>query len=117
MKAFNDRINHLATNFWMNESRDDIFAPTTADDQLSIDSLSVQLARSQSLAGLYDTLLDRIVDAAESSAVSFRTKALRGISLIVAQDPNLFHRVCFFFDFLCQLTNVRFANSLMSRKV
>jgi cohesin loading factor subunit SCC2 len=41
---------------------------------------------------MYQALLDRIVDASESTQVTLRTKALRAVSLVVAQDPDLFHQ-------------------------
>jgi cohesin loading factor subunit SCC2 len=58
-----------------------------------IDDFALQLARSQPLASLYEPLLARVLEASESTAVTFRAKALRAISLIVAQDAELFGHV------------------------
>lgn len=66
---------------------------STDDEQPRIDLLNIQRSRSQPLVGLYQALLARVVAASESSAVSFRTKSLRGISLFVAEDPELFLEV------------------------
>lgn len=68
-------------------------ARSTDDNHPRIDTLAMKLSRAQPLAGLYDALLERILDASESIQVAFRTKSLRGIGLVVAQDPSLFLRV------------------------
>lgn len=74
----------------------DPVSPLSADDeQPAIDGIALQVARARPLAALYEPLLDHIVDSADSSAVGFRTKALRGIGLVVAQDPELFNQVRF----------------------
>lgn len=62
------------------------------DAQPRIDGVALDLWRSSTLANLYQPLLTRIVDASESAQVTLRTKALRAISAVVAQDPGLFHQ-------------------------
>ncbi|ORY37374.1 sister chromatid cohesion C-terminus-domain-containing protein, partial [Leucosporidium creatinivorum] len=91
-KALNTRLSTLAASCWSVEVDDDIFGPSADDEQPAIDGIALQLARSRPLAALYEPLLDNIVNASDSSAVGFRTKALRDIGLVVAQDPELFHQ-------------------------
>lgn len=92
-KRFNDQVTVLANDFWTTESRDDIFGPSIEDAQPRIDALVLSQAGARPLCGLYDSMVERIVQASDSTAVTSRTKALRAISLIVAQDPDLFYRV------------------------
>lgn len=58
-----------------------------------MDALTLELARSQPLASLYEPLLEQVIDACEATHINFRSKALRNIGLIVAQDPDLFLQV------------------------
>ncbi|GEM10950.1 cohesin loading factor subunit SCC2 [Rhodotorula toruloides] len=62
------------------------------DSQVKVDTLALDVWRSSTLPSMYQALLDRIVDASESTQVTLRTKALRAVSLVVAQDPDLFHQ-------------------------
>ncbi|KAK4046628.1 Sister chromatid cohesion protein 2 [Microbotryomycetes sp. JL201] len=80
-----------ATTWWTADVQDDVFGPNADELHLSLDTIVVQLSRTSLLSTLYATLLDRVVDACESPAVAIRTKAMRAISLFVAQDPDLFH--------------------------
>ncbi|SCV73614.1 BQ2448_6044 [Microbotryum intermedium] len=91
-QAFHARLRHHAEACWILPSDDDVFGPSADDEQPLVDDLAVQLARGRPLAGLYDSILALVVESSESTAVALRTKALRGISLLVAQDPELFHR-------------------------
>ncbi|GAA6021361.1 hypothetical protein JCM10207_002022 [Rhodosporidiobolus poonsookiae] len=91
-KAVYERLEGLVREIWEEVEGEDVFGPTPEDAQPRIDALSAGLWRSSSLAAMYDPLLQRIVDAAESSQVTLRTKALRAVSLVVAQDPELFHQ-------------------------
>lgn len=63
------------------------------DDGTRTQAISQALSRTQPLAGLYAPLLKQILDISKSTTVSFRTKSIRAISLIVAYDPDLFHDV------------------------
>ena len=63
------------------------------DDGSRTQAISQALSRTQPLAGLYAPLLKQILDISKSTTVSFRTKSIRAISLIVAHDPDLFHDV------------------------
>lgn len=92
-KNFHDQITTLATEFWTTEPRDDVFGPNIEDAQPRIDALVLRQAGARPLCGLYDSMVERIVQASDSTAVTARTKALRALSLIVAQDPDLFYRV------------------------
>lgn len=116
LKALADRLAVVAQSLWSVAPVDDVFGPRCAsspfslglslaflisflwmcspdDEQPRIDLLTLQLSRSQPLASLYKPLLERVVGASESTAVTFRTKSLRSISLLVAQDPELFLQV------------------------
>ncbi|GAA5875871.1 hypothetical protein JCM1840_002960 [Sporobolomyces johnsonii] len=86
------RLDVLTREMWEREDVEDVFGPSPEDAQPRIDALTLELSRFQPLANLYEPLLERIISASESSQVTFRTKALRDISLIVAQDPELFHQ-------------------------
>ncbi|KAL8277535.1 hypothetical protein RQP46_010090 [Phenoliferia psychrophenolica] len=88
LKALTDRLAFLAKSLWSSSPSDDVFGPSP--DEPRIDLLALQLSRSQPLAGLYKAILDRVIAASDSTVVAFRTKSLRAISLIVAQDPDLF---------------------------
>ncbi|KAK4701477.1 cohesin loading factor subunit SCC2, partial [Phenoliferia sp. Uapishka_3] len=90
LQAVADRLSVAAHSLWSTTVADDVFGPNLEDEQPRIDLLTLQLSRSQPLAGLYKPLLERVLAASESTVVAFRTKSLRGISLIVAQDPGLF---------------------------
>lgn len=113
-QAVHDRLVALLSETWNDEQVEDVFGPRCAtvsrlsfvratdscayspasaeDSQPRVDALSLELWRFSTLANLYQPILTRIVDASESSAVVQRTKALRAISLVVAQDPDLFHQ-------------------------
>ncbi|GAA5958783.1 hypothetical protein JCM21900_004761 [Sporobolomyces salmonicolor] len=86
------KLDVLARELWERDNVEDVFGPSPEHAQPRIDALTLELSRSQPLANLYEPLLERIISASETSQVTFRTKALRGISLIVAQDPELFHQ-------------------------
>ncbi|KAM0747229.1 hypothetical protein T439DRAFT_97198 [Meredithblackwellia eburnea MCA 4105] len=75
---------------WSSYTEDDVFGSSAEETQQRIDLLELQLSRSRNFAGLYRAILDRLLSSSESPAVNFRTKSLRGISLLVAQDPELF---------------------------
>lgn len=100
---------HIAA-FWEPSSETDVFVPSfvlpsslphiadsgddrTDDDGTRTQAISQALSRTQPLAGLYAPLLKQILDISKSTTVSFRTKSIRAISLIVAHDPDLFHDV------------------------
>jgi cohesin loading factor subunit SCC2 len=74
------------------------------DAQPRIDAVCLDLWRSSSLADMYDPLLERIVEASENPQTTQRTKALRAIGMVVAQDPDLFHQVRFIISFLFNVT-------------
>lgn len=59
--------------------------------QAAIDEVSLKLWRTSTLATMYRALVERVLDAAESTQITLRTKAMRAIGNIVAQDPALFH--------------------------
>ncbi|GAA6060785.1 hypothetical protein JCM10212_005434 [Sporobolomyces blumeae] len=86
------RLQELALSLWDREDDEDVFGPTPEDAQPRIDAVALELSRSQPLSSMYQGILACIVQSAESAQVTFRTKALRDISLIVAQDPDLFHQ-------------------------
>lgn len=41
---------------------------------------------------MYRVLIERILDACESPQVTLRTKAMRAVSHVIAQDPSLFQQ-------------------------
>ncbi|BGP35332.1 Sister chromatid cohesion protein 2 [Rhodotorula toruloides] len=86
------RLDILIEEVWNDEPMEDVFGPSPEDSQSKVDSLALDLWRSSTLPSMYQALLDRIVDASESTQVTLRTKALRAVSLVVAQDPDLFHQ-------------------------
>ncbi|BGP51653.1 Sister chromatid cohesion protein 2 [Rhodotorula kratochvilovae] len=91
-QAVHDRLVALVKEVWEDDQVEDVFGPSPEDSQPRIDTLSLELWRSSTLASLYQPILTRIVDASESAQVAQRTKALRATSLVVAQDPDLFHQ-------------------------
>ncbi|GJN94290.1 hypothetical protein Rhopal_007364-T1 [Rhodotorula paludigena] len=90
--ALQARLEDIARTIWDDEQVEDVFGPSPEDAQPRIDGVALDLWRSSTLANLYQPLLTRIVDASESAQVTLRTKALRAISAVVAQDPSLFHQ-------------------------
>lgn len=70
-----------------------MFGPSSEDAQPRIDTISLELSQTQPLAEMYQPLINQILEAADSPQVALRTKALRSISLVFAQDPDLFHQV------------------------
>jgi cohesin loading factor subunit SCC2 len=70
-----------------------LLSDSVEESQARVDALVVQLSASQPIAALYPALLEQVLVASDSSTVSSRTKSLRALSLIVAQDPELFVRV------------------------
>ncbi|GAA5994954.1 hypothetical protein JCM5350_007201 [Sporobolomyces pararoseus] len=92
LNALKDRIETFSRSIWEAKETQDVFGPTPEDAQPRIDSISLALSRSQPLATMYQPLITRVIEASESSQVALRTKALRAIGLVVAQDPNLFHQ-------------------------
>ncbi|GAA5904538.1 hypothetical protein JCM6882_004901 [Rhodosporidiobolus microsporus] len=87
-----ERLEVLAKDVWEKGEGENVFGPSPEDAQPRIDALALDLWRLSSLAMMYEPLLERIVDASESAQVALRTKALRAVSLVVAQDPELFHQ-------------------------
>ncbi|GAA5926432.1 cohesin-loading factor complex subunit SCC2 [Sporobolomyces koalae] len=86
-----NRLDEYLRAVWTTSDAEDVFGPMPPEDaQSRIDALAIELARSQSLASMYQTLIGQIVQASENPQVTLRTKALRAISLVVAQDPDLF---------------------------
>jgi cohesin loading factor subunit SCC2 len=96
LDTIKERISAFSRSIWEANEAEDVFGPTPEDAQPRVDAVSLALSRSQPLATMYQPLITRVIEASESSQVALRTKALRGIGLIVAQDPNLFHQVCHF---------------------
>ncbi|GAA6048643.1 hypothetical protein JCM3770_001996 [Rhodotorula araucariae] len=92
VQAVHDRLVSLVHEVWEDDHVEDVFGPSREDSQAAIDALSVEIGRSSMLTSLYQPILARIVDASESAQVAQRTKALRATSLVVAQDPELFHQ-------------------------
>ncbi|KAM0792017.1 hypothetical protein ACM66B_007127 [Microbotryomycetes sp. NB124-2] len=90
-RTFESTLVQLATAWWAVEAPEDVFGPNAEDMLGSLHDIALQLSRTSSLPSICSTLLDRVVDACESPAVALRTKAMRAISLFVAQDPELFH--------------------------
>ncbi|GAA5844309.1 hypothetical protein JCM9279_001763 [Rhodotorula babjevae] len=91
-QAVHDRLVALAGEIWTDEQVEDVFGPSADDSQLRIDALALELWRFSTLANLYQPMLTRIVDASESAQMGQRAKALRAVSLVVAQDPDLFNQ-------------------------
>ncbi|KAK4330559.1 Sister chromatid cohesion protein 2 [Rhodotorula toruloides] len=91
-QALVNRLGSLVEEVWNDEPMEDVFGPSPEDSQPKVDSLALDLWRSSTLPSMYQALLDRIVDASESTQVTLRTKALRAVSLVVAQNPDLFHQ-------------------------
>ncbi|CDR46094.1 RHTO0S12e00276g1_1 [Rhodotorula toruloides] len=91
-QALVKRLGILIEEVWNDEPMEDVFGPSPEDSQPKVDGLALDLWRSSTLPSMYQALLDRIVDASESTQVTLRTKALRAVSLVVAQDPDLFHQ-------------------------
>ncbi|GAA5948648.1 hypothetical protein JCM10213_003568, partial [Rhodosporidiobolus nylandii] len=91
-QALADRLELLAKAVWEEGESEDVFGPSPEDAQPRIDAATLDVWRTSSLAAMYNPLLDRIVEANESAQVTLRTKALRAVSLVVAQDPELFHQ-------------------------
>ncbi|KAI5476699.1 cohesin loading factor subunit SCC2 [Pseudohyphozyma bogoriensis] len=90
-KQLATRLGEAAVELWTSETvEEDVFGAPVEKDADRIDALSLQLSRSQGLAGLYSSIFAQVIEASESPAVTLRTKALRGISLVVAHDPELF---------------------------
>ncbi|GAA5984976.1 hypothetical protein JCM11641_005602 [Rhodosporidiobolus odoratus] len=87
-----ERLDLLARAIWEEPEGEDVFGPSPEDAQPRIDAVALDLWRCSSVAAMYPALLDRIVDASESAQVTLRTKALRAVSLVVAQDPDLFYQ-------------------------
>lgn len=117
-QAVVDRLEVLSKAIWEDVESDDVFGPrcvslpslflplstlltlsfpahSQEDAQPHIDAVCLDLWRSSSLADMYNPLLERIVEASESTQITQRSKALRAIGLVVAQDPELFHQVRF----------------------
>ncbi|GAA5903419.1 hypothetical protein JCM8208_001915 [Rhodotorula glutinis] len=90
--AVHDRLVALVGEVWTDEQVEDVFGPSADDSQPRIDALALELWRFSILANLYQPILTRIVDASESAQMGQRAKALRAISLVVAQDPDLFNQ-------------------------
>ncbi|GAA5844746.1 hypothetical protein JCM11251_002267 [Rhodosporidiobolus azoricus] len=86
------RLEKLSKDVWEEGDGEDVFGPSPEDAQPRIDALALDVWHNSPLALMYDPLLERIVDASESAQVTLRTKALRATSLVVAQDPELFHQ-------------------------
>lgn len=51
------------------------------------------VSSTEGLRSSMDVFLDRVVAASASSSVTFRSKAIRSIGLIVAADPGMFFNV------------------------
>lgn len=60
--------------------------------QPRIDAIALDLWRSSTLPSMYRVLIERILDACESPQVTLRTKAMRAVSHVIAQDPSLFQQ-------------------------
>jgi len=92
-RAIRDRLDVLAKAIWHSNDSEDVFGPSSEDAQPRIDTISLELSQTQPLAEMYQRLINQILEAADSPQVALRTKALRSISLVFAQDPDLFHQV------------------------
>ncbi|KAK4052266.1 Sister chromatid cohesion protein 2 [Microbotryomycetes sp. JL221] len=90
-RSIRDQVANLAVSWWSLRDEEDVFGPNLDDLQSSVDNIVLQLSKTSTLVSLYPALLERIVDACESSAVNLRTKAMRAVSLLVSNDPDLFH--------------------------
>ncbi|KPV73441.1 uncharacterized protein RHOBADRAFT_55179 [Rhodotorula graminis WP1] len=90
--AVHDRLVALVGEVWNDDQVEDVFGPSADDSQPRVDALALELWRFSTLANLYQPILTRIVDASESAQMGQRAKALRAISLVVAQDPDLFNQ-------------------------
>ena len=89
LDAFSAHLGSLSAKLW-GPIEEDVFGPSLDDTKDKIDSLALDLSRTQSLAATYDPLVHMILAACDATAVAFRTKALRDVSLIVHEDPDLF---------------------------
>ncbi|GAA5958305.1 hypothetical protein JCM3765_004786 [Sporobolomyces pararoseus] len=87
-----ERLETFSRSIWQAHETEDVFGPTPEDAQPRIDLISLSLSRSQPLATMYQPLITQVIEASESSQVALRTKALRAIGLVVAQDPDLFNQ-------------------------
>lgn len=110
-KAFHEALRHQCESYWSFEDVDDVFGwsfvailtslsycpkltSSFSDRPSKADELAVAVAQVQPLARMYESLLEKIIDALDSSSVTLRTKALRSISAIIAEDDSVFNRVC-----------------------
>lgn len=79
--------------FWTFDSEEDVFGWSGTEQGRSPDELAQSLAPSQPLARMYESLLEKVIECLDSASVTLRTKALKAISLIIAEDDSLFNRV------------------------
>ncbi|GAA6018662.1 hypothetical protein JCM8202_000602 [Rhodotorula sphaerocarpa] len=77
---------------WQDIPREDVFGPNSNTPGLSVDAVSTQLWRTSTLASMYHPLVERVLDASESPQTTLRTKAMRAVSHVIAQDPSLFQQ-------------------------
>lgn len=89
LERFEAHLGLLAAKLW-DPIQDDVFGPSLDDEKDKIDALALDLSRVQSLASTYEPLLHRILSTCDATSVTFRTKALRAVGLIVHEDPDLF---------------------------
>ena len=58
-----------------------------------IDQIAESVGSSQSFPGLLDALLNVVIIASDSTIVTLRTKALRALGQIVANNPEILKNV------------------------
>ncbi|TKA56971.1 hypothetical protein B0A53_01372 [Rhodotorula sp. CCFEE 5036] len=86
------RLEELCEQTWQDNSTDDVFGPSAEAAQPRIDAIALDLWRSSTLPSMYRVLIERILNACESPQVTLRTKAMRAVSHVIAQDPSLFQQ-------------------------
>ncbi|GAA5983631.1 hypothetical protein JCM10908_000358 [Rhodotorula pacifica] len=86
------QLEHLSEQTWQENAAEDVFGPSSDAAQPRIDAIALDLWRTSTLPSMYHALIERILDACESPQVTLRTKAMRAVSHVVAQDPSLFQQ-------------------------
>ena len=54
------------------------------------------ISKIQGLKGLTDVFLERIMATSASPSVTFRSKAIKALALVVAKDETVFFQVIFY---------------------
>ncbi|KAH8915687.1 ARM repeat-containing protein [Atractiella rhizophila] len=89
-QSLNKMLQEEFERFWDLPDEKDPFGPTDSDEDDRLQDIVDRISQIQGVRLLKDPLLDHVLQASDSTVVTFRTKALRALAQIVAVDPELF---------------------------